>query len=146
MTDLHEEDSYPMGIAIRLSRLRGRGLPALVAILVIVVPPLVAGAGTLAVRTATLDLGAPPPFVQELPAPPVHDPARRTAVVVASNYGTEITDFLPPYEILARSGAFNVYVVAPERRLTPVTSARQQPTGLEIIPHYSYADYDQVVG
>ena len=35
--------------------------------------------------------------------------------------GSEITDTLPPCEILPRSGVFNVYSVAPERTVLPLT-------------------------
>jgi putative intracellular protease/amidase len=73
-------------------------------------------------------------------------------VIVTSNSGTEITDSLPPYEILAASGIFNVYFVAPERRVSPIDSALalpgfgRVPAGLDILPHYGFAEYDRVVG
>jgi transcriptional regulator GlxA family with amidase domain len=83
----------------------------------------------------------PPAFERPLPPPPVHDPTRPTAVVLAGNVLTESTDLLAPYEVLAASGAFNVYVVAPERRLSPLF-----PGGLDILPHYSLAEYDRAIG
>jgi AraC family transcriptional regulator, transcriptional activator FtrA len=73
--------------------------------------------------------------------------------VLLSNNGTEITDTLPPYELLAASGAFNTYVVAPERRVSSIATAQNLPfgignlpSGLDILPHYGFADYDRVVG
>jgi transcriptional regulator GlxA family with amidase domain len=58
-------------------------------------------------------------------------------VVVAGNAGTEVSDLLGPYETLAASGAFNVYVAAPERQPAPLF-----PGDLALVPHYSFAEYD----
>src|SRR5215212_801802 len=81
--------------------------------LAIVLIPLIVGAANLGVKAASLSgIPGPPVYSAALPAPPAHDPAKQTAVVLASAAGAEITDFLPPYEILARAGAFNVYAVA----------------------------------
>lgn len=88
----------------------------------------------------------PPTFEQPLPAAPEHDPAKRTAVVVAGNAATESSDLLAPYEVLATSEAFNVYVVAPERRLTPLIPQPHCCGTLDIVPHYSFAEYDRVIG
>ena len=44
-----------------------------------------------------------------------------------------MSDALAPYDILARTGAFNVYVVAPERRPVPLLG------GLDIVPDLSFA-------
>jgi putative intracellular protease/amidase len=41
-------------------------------------------------------------------APPVHDPAKPTAVVVVGDRGAVVSDALAPYEILAATGRFNV--------------------------------------
>jgi AraC family transcriptional regulator, transcriptional activator FtrA len=102
-------------------------------------------AGTAA-AFARASAGDPPPFTQPLPARPAHDPNKLTAVLVAGTRGTEIIDFLPPYEILASSGAFNVYAVAPERRVLPFSTALHVLSGLEFIPHYSFTEYDQAIG
>ena len=56
------------------------------------------------------------------------------AAILMSNAGTELTDLLGPYEILASSGAFHVYTVAPEKRLSPTTGA------VDIVPQYSFKD------
>jgi putative intracellular protease/amidase len=101
--------------------------------------PLAVGAGTLAkkIREVT-DMRVAPRYDGALPAPPAHDPAKRTAVVLMSNRTTESTDFLAPYEVLALSGAFNVYAVAPERVLSPMF-----PGTLDVLPHYSFAEFER---
>jgi transcriptional regulator GlxA family with amidase domain len=62
-------------------------------------------------------------------------------VIVAGNTGTESSDLLGPYEALATSGRFNVYVAAPERTLTPLFRG-----DLSIVPHYAFAEYDAAFG
>jgi transcriptional regulator GlxA family with amidase domain len=85
-------------------------------------------------------LGAP------LPALPVPDPSKKIAVVLSSAHGAEITDTLPNFEILADSGAFNVYSVAPERTVLPLISGSSRATTLDFIPHFSYAEYESQIG
>src|SRR5579864_6539455 len=88
-----------------------------------------------------------PAYTGVLPSPPTPDPTKKIAVVVSSAYGSEITDTLPPFEILARSGAFNVYSVAPERAVLPLTPGPViGATGLDFVPHFSFKDYDAVIG
>jgi transcriptional regulator GlxA family with amidase domain len=66
---------------------------------------------------------------------------------MASYSGDEITDALPTFEILARSKAFNVYIVAPERKVLPfVASNMNADTGLDFVPHFSFADYARQIG
>jgi AraC family transcriptional regulator, transcriptional activator FtrA len=112
--------------------------------LTMVLVPLLAGAAGLGLRLA-VDT-TPPPFAGELPAAPVHDPQKRTAVVIAANRGSEGSDFLAPYAVIAQSGAFNLYAVAPERRITHLFPGRPSQRGVDIMPHYSFADYDAAVG
>ncbi|MGI5130708.1 DJ-1/PfpI family protein [Pseudonocardia sp. CA-107938] len=83
---------------------------------------------------------APPPAPSPLPAPPAHDPTRRTAVVVASTQGAAVSDALGAYEALAATGAFNVYLAAPDRHPLPLTG------GLDVLPDLSFADVDQRLG
>jgi hypothetical protein len=78
-----------------------------------------------------------------LPAP---DPSKKIAVILSSAYGAEITDTLPNFEILADSGAFNVYSVAPERTVLPLVSQSFKATSLDFIPHFSYAEYESQIG
>ena len=88
-----------------------------------------------------------PVYSGALPAPPTPDPHKKIAVVLTNVYGAEITDTLPPYEILARSGIFNVYSVAPERTAIPLMpGAVRGPSTLDFVPHLSFADYDTVIG
>jgi putative intracellular protease/amidase len=87
-----------------------------------------------------------PAIAAPLPALPVPDPNKKLAVVLSSAYGSEITDTLPSFEILADSGAFNVYSVAPERTVLPLVSETLRPTGLDFIPHFSYAQYAAQIG
>jgi AraC family transcriptional regulator, transcriptional activator FtrA len=76
-----------------------------------------------------------PAFTANL-TPPVHDPSKPTVAIVFSNVWTEITDFLGPYEVLTTSQAYNVYAVAPERKLSPLNGV------LDVMPHYSFAEFE----
>jgi putative intracellular protease/amidase len=105
--------------------------------------PLLVGGVTGAINTRQIRVSEPPAFNAPLPPLPVHDPTKLTAVVLAGNRGTENADFLAPYSVLATSGAFNIYVVAPERRLSPVTPMPPLSPGVDIIPHFSFAKFDQ---
>ncbi|MBV9170367.1 MAG: DJ-1/PfpI family protein [Chloroflexi bacterium] len=87
-----------------------------------------------------------PAIATPLPPLPVPDPSKKLAVVVSSAQGAEITDTLPNFEILADSGAFNVYSVAPERTLLPLVSQTLRPSGLDFFPHFSYAEYESQIG
>ncbi|WP_410601059.1 DJ-1/PfpI family protein [Amycolatopsis sp. lyj-90] len=68
-----------------------------------------------------------------------HDPAKPTAVVVVGNEGAVVSDTLAPYEVLATTGAFNVYTVAPQAR--PVTLTGR----LDLIPDLSFAELDSLL-
>lgn len=132
-------------IARTLRSRLGRGLAYALAAIVV---PLLVGVGGAGARIATLAAAGvnPPPYAGPLPEPPAHDPTRRTAVVIAANSGTEGTDFLAPYEVLGASGAFNLYAVAPERRITHLFSGNPLLRGVDFVPHYSFAQYDQAIG
>ena len=113
----------------------------------VLVPLLLGGAGAAA-RVSWVMGGDPtaPAYDGALPAPPRHDTAKRTAVLIAANSGTEGTDFLAPYEVIATSGAFNLYAVAPERRLTHLFPGAQTMRGVDFVPHYSFDEYDRAIG
>lgn len=68
------------------------------------------------------------------------DPTKPTVAVVLGSHRTEDTDFLIPYQLFSASGAYNVYAVAPERRMTSLAG------GLEVMPDFSYADLDTLLG
>ena len=68
------------------------------------------------------------------------DPTKPTVAIVLGNDQTEITDFLIPYELFSASEAYNVYAVAPERKLTTLSG------GLEVMPDFSYVELDTLLG
>jgi putative intracellular protease/amidase len=115
----------------------------------LVVLPLVAVLASSVVGLAGQHpFGPAPAFVGQLPAPPAHDPARKTAVIVVGNQLTEVSDFLAPYEVLAASGEFNVYVVAPERKAAPLNALPVYLccSWVDVVPNYSFAEYDATFG
>lgn len=61
--------------------------------------------------------------------------ARPVIAVVAENDGTETTDFIVPYAVLAASGSAEVYAVAPENRQIKMLPA------LTIAPHMTIAEF-----
>lgn len=66
----------------------------------------------------------------------VHDPTRPTAVIVLGEHGTVVSDVLPEYEILATTGAFNVYTVAEKPTPVPLTG------GLDVVPDLTFDQLD----
>jgi putative intracellular protease/amidase len=82
------------------------------------------------------DAGAPPAPVDAVAAPS-HDPGKPTAVVVLGSEGANAADVLAPYEVLAATGAFNLYTVAPQRRPVPLTG------NLDLVPDLSFSQLDQ---
>lgn len=79
-------------------------------------------------------VAAPP----SAPPAPILAPAdgRPTAAILLSQAGTEITDFLVPHAILAASGAFTVYAVAPTRDVVPLNG------GLGVLPDLTLDELD----
>jgi AraC family transcriptional regulator, transcriptional activator FtrA len=128
-------------------------LRGVVLALILVLLPIATGLGVFSYKAHQIVADTQPALGAPLPPLPTPDPSKRIAVVLLSNSGTEITDALPPYELLAASNAFNTYVVAPERRVLPMTGALQLPAGIErlpvgldVLPHYGFADYERIVG
>ena len=100
----------------------------------LVVPVAVGAVGIAGVRGEIYtprDATAPPVSV-EAAAIPAHDPTKPTAVVVLSLAGTNVADALPPYEVLANTGAFNLYTVAEQRQPMPLTG------GVDLIPDLTF--------
>lgn len=124
-----------------LARTAKRVMLALILALAFLLPPLLVGGAGAARGVIGQRPESPAPLNQAHPDRPAHDPTKHTAVIVAGNAGTESSDLLGPYETLAISGRFNVYVAAPERVLTPL-----YPGDLSIVPHYSFAEYDAAFG
>jgi putative intracellular protease/amidase len=114
----------------------GRIVLGLLAVLAL--PAAVAGLDTRAAFGSWYTPAGPAPAV--LPAPPLHDPTKRTAVVLASMQGATVSDALGPYEALAATGAFNVYLVAPQRHPVPLTG------GLDVLPDLDFAELDARLG
>jgi putative intracellular protease/amidase len=132
-------------MAHRYRRTMTRVLAYMFAIILVPLLAGVAGLGTRMVTAARTDTN-PPAYTGALPMPPVHDPGKRTAVIIAANSGTEGSDFLAPYEVIATSGAFNLYAIAPERRITHLFPGSPLLRGVDIMPHYSFAEYDTAIG
>jgi AraC family transcriptional regulator, transcriptional activator FtrA len=96
---------------------------------------------------STMHMTGPKPAPLDLPetdliAPHAKsfDPAKKTVAIVLGSDRTESTDFLIPYELFAATGAYNVYAVAPERKMTTLAG------GLDVMPDFSYAELDTVLG
>lgn len=71
---------------------------------------------------------------------PEYNPKKPTVAVVLGNPTTEVFDFMVPYEMFAMTDAYNVFAVAPDKNVTSLTG------GLDLIPHYSFAEMDQLLG
>ncbi|MGW4062878.1 DJ-1/PfpI family protein [Amycolatopsis sp. NPDC004747] len=97
---------------------------------VLVVPAVGATVASLGAIGALYAAGPPRPVPAAAPVP--HDPAKPTAVVVVGDRGAVVSDALAPYEILAATGRFNVYTVAPHRDPKPLTG------GLDLVPDFDF--------
>jgi putative intracellular protease/amidase len=100
----------------------------------LVVPVAVAGVG---IMRATGEIYTPrgenaPPAPVETAATVAHDPAKPTAVVVLGSEGANAADVLVPYEVLASTGAFNVYTAASQRRPVPLGG------NLDLVPDLTF--------
>ncbi|WP_413249087.1 DJ-1/PfpI family protein [Sinomonas flava] len=118
-------------------------LKTIAKVLVVVVAALAlpAAAGAAAVNDLVSTLNAPrTDGVTARPAPAAYDPAKPTAVVVVGDRGAVVSDALAPYEILASTGAFNVYTVAPEAHPVPLTG------GLDLVPDFTFAQLERLIG
>ncbi|WP_430296857.1 DJ-1/PfpI family protein [Sinomonas sp. B1-1] len=118
-------------------------LKTIAKVLVVVVAALAlpAAAGAAAVNDLVSTLNAPrTDGATARPAPAAYDPAKPTAVVVVGDKGAVVSDALAPYEILASTGAFNVYTVAPEAHPVPLTG------GLDLVPDFTFAQLERLIG
>jgi putative intracellular protease/amidase len=61
---------------------------------------------------------------------------RPVVAVVALNEGTEVTDFMVPYGVLARSAAADVFAVAPDAGVVEL-----EPAPLHVRPHMTLAEF-----
>jgi transcriptional regulator GlxA family with amidase domain len=78
---------------------------------------------------------APPAPVDAAPTS-AHDPGKPTAVVVLGSEGANAADVLAPYEVLADTGAFNLYTVAARRQPVPLTG------NLDLVPDLTFRQLD----
>lgn len=81
----------------------------------------------------------PAPSLQGI-EPPVYDPQKPTVAVLMGNVTTEDFDFLIPYDLFSRTDAFNVYAVAPDKNIKPLTG------GLDVVPHFTLDEIDAKLG
>jgi transcriptional regulator GlxA family with amidase domain len=114
----------------------------------ILLVPILAGAANLGYKSlAPREPIAPPAYSGALPLGHAGDPSKKVAVVLAGLQGAEIGDTLEAYEILARSGIFNVYSVAPERTVLPLrTGPTAWGNSIDFAPQFSFAEYDALIG
>jgi hypothetical protein len=107
-----------------------------------------AAAGAVGIARATGEVYTPrdasaPPVAAHAAVAPAHDPAKPTAVIVLSLQGTNVADVLAPYEVLANTGAFNLYTVAVRREPVALTG------GVDLIHDLSFgqlADRQPCIG
>jgi putative intracellular protease/amidase len=105
----------------------------------LVVPGVVGAVGIAGATGASYPARDPsaPPLAVDAVAVPAHHPGKPTAVIVLGSEGANAADVLAPYEVLAATGAFNLYTVAPQRRPVPLTG------GLDLVPDLSLGELDQ---
>ncbi|WNQ12527.1 DJ-1/PfpI family protein [Paenibacillus aurantius] len=109
--------------------------------LTLVLTPVLAGAAGIYLPARTAGPSSSPSAAMAVNAiPQVYDPLKPTVAVMLGGEQTEAIDFVAPYELFASSEAFNVYAVAPKKQLTTLTG------GLNVMPHYSYKELDDVLG
>ena len=80
------------------------------------------------------------PFAGALPDAPTLDLNKPTIAVVLGKARTEVSDVIAPYVAFKMAKAFNVVLVAEERRPVTLTG------GLEVIPHFDFARLDALLG
>lgn len=112
-----------------------------IVVLVLAALALPAALGAPAVIGALAALNAPrTDGASASPEPTAYDPAKPTAVVVVGDRGAVVSDTLAPYEILATTGAFNVYTVASGAHPVPLTG------GLDLVPDLTFAGLENLLG
>jgi len=104
----------------------------------VVLPLAVGSAGVWSTFNAYL--AAAPTQPLDLPPSPVLDPDKPTVAVVLGNAVTEVADALAPYVAFKAAGAFNVVIVAAQRRPVALSG------GLDVVPDFSFSDLDARLG
>ncbi|GIP23129.1 DJ-1/PfpI family protein [Paenibacillus sp. J22TS3] len=80
-----------------------------------------------------------PASIQNVQAP-AYDSNKPTVAVMLANEVTEVFDFLVPYEMFSMTGSYNVFAAAPDKNVKSLTG------GLDIVPHYTFDELDQLTG
>ncbi|NUR93137.1 MAG: AraC family transcriptional regulator [Nonomuraea sp.] len=111
--------------------------PAGFALAVLLLPGAVSAVSTVGKFKA--QYAARADTVTASPVRRAHDPAKPTVALVTSGNGTNVTDLLGPYEVLASTGKINAYVVSPGSRVIPLTG------GLDLVPDYTFAEFDSLM-
>ena len=103
------------------------------------IPPLMFGTLTAISNFKSLMLREKPASLElPHPLPEVRfRPGKLKAAILVSNDGSQITDVLGPYALLAESGAFDVYTVAARRELSSTTG------DLALLPDFSFQEAPQ---
>ena len=122
-----------------MTRWRTAGKVAAVVFVGLVVAVGVAAVGIARARgeVYTARGASAPPAPVDKVAAPAHDPGKPTAVILLGSEGANAADVLAPYEVLAATGAFNLYTVAPQRQPVPLTG------NLDLVPDLSLGQLDQ---
>ena len=120
-------------------RWRTLGWVTAIVLVALVVAGAVAGVGIAGAYGEVYTARGPsaPPVSVDAVAAPAHDPGKPTAVILLGPEGANAADVLAPYEVLAATGAFNLYTVAPQRQPVPLTG------NLDLVPDLSLAQLDQ---
>lgn len=105
----------------------------------VAVPITVAAVGLAHQTAAAYSRPATPPTTPDAFVPP-HDPSKPTAAIVVGTAGAEVADVLGPYETLSAAGGLNVYIVAADRAVIPLTG------GLDLTPHLTFGELQQRLG
>ncbi|MFG1695177.1 DJ-1/PfpI family protein [Nonomuraea sp. NPDC049309] len=120
-------------LAIRGKWVKG----AAVVLIVLLVPGAVSAASTIGRFGSIYEARAD--AVSAAPAARSHDPAKPTVALLTGGNGTNAADLLGPYEVLASTGRFNLYVVSAGPRLIPMTG------GLDIVPDVTFDELDRLM-
>jgi putative intracellular protease/amidase len=85
------------------------------------------------------DGGAPTASTSPVHSAAAHDPRKPTVAIVVGPKGANAADTLAPYEVLASTSAFNVYIVAAQRRPVPLTG------NVDVVPDMTFEQLDDLL-
>lgn len=108
-------------------------------VLSFLVPPLAICSVIIYKSISDISFNDPEPLdSSELTSTPPAE-SKYNAIVLLGNKGTEITDFLIPYQLLSETEKFNVYSVANHKILSPLNG------GIDVLPHYTLDEIDELL-